>query len=120
MEDEVGFAEELDKVLGTASVKATAWLKQRKAMLDQLIAVRDKAIGLIRALSGENGSAVDGIQQVPTAEQTPGRPRNRLSRPAAHSKHRKRSRPPLSAEARGRIAAAQRERWAKVRNETKK
>jgi hypothetical protein len=48
------FAEDLGRFLGTAEAKAETWLNQRKDIIDQLTAVRDKAASLIHALSGEN------------------------------------------------------------------
>src|SRR5207244_10487723 len=50
----VDFAEDLGRFLGTAETKATAWLDQRKTVLEQLTMIRDKAANLIHMMSGEN------------------------------------------------------------------
>jgi hypothetical protein len=95
------FAEDLGRLLGSAERKATTWLDQRKAVGDQLAAIRDKASELLSQL-GVSGST-----------STPAARRGRRTGAARAAGTRKRA--PMSAEAREKIAAAQRRRWAKAR-----
>ena len=106
------FAEDLGRLLGTAERKATEWLSQREEVARQLSQLRDKATQLLSQLGLTGVIANSGA----------GRPRGR--RPAVASEApARRGRPPgkkkrtMSPEARERIAAAQRRRWAKVRRE---
>jgi hypothetical protein len=101
------FAGDLGRLLGTAERKAATWLDQRKTVAEQLAAIRDKASDLLSQLGGSGGAAASAL--------VPG-PRRRGRRAAtkrAAGGPRKRRR--MSAEARERIAEAQRQRWAKVR-----
>jgi hypothetical protein len=66
------FAEDLGRFLGTAEAKATSWLDQRKAILAQLTAVRDKASSLIHELTGARMAAAVGIAR----RGRPGRPKS--------------------------------------------
>ena len=94
------FAEDLGRLLGSAERKAATWLDQRKAVGDELAAIRDKASALLSQL---------GLGESPRA---PRQGRRRAARPATGGARKRR---PMSAEARAKIAEAQRRRWAKVR-----
>lgn len=100
------FAEDLGRLLGTAERKAATWLDQRKTVAEQLAAIRDKASELLSQLGGGGGTS--------SASAAAPRPRGRRAgtkRAAGGPRKRRR----MSAEARERIAEAQRQRWAKVR-----
>jgi hypothetical protein len=104
------FAEDLGRLLGTAQSKAESWLGQRKAIAEQLTNLRDTASQLLEQLG--MGSAAAG------AKRRPGRPKNATAgegefAPAPVSKRQRRKKRTMSPEARERIAAAQRARWAK-------
>jgi hypothetical protein len=68
------FAEDLGRFLGTAEAKATSWLNQRKAILAQLTAVRDKASRLIHELTG--GGARMAVAGGIAGRGRPGRPKS--------------------------------------------
>jgi hypothetical protein len=114
------FAEDLGRMLGTAQSKATAWLDQRKSILQQLTHVRDTAQTLIGQLLAATQTAVARRRGRPAGAKRGrrGRPRKDASAPkakaakAAKTKA-KRTRKPMSDEARAKIAEAQRQRWAK-------
>jgi len=97
------FAEDLGHLLVTARVKADSWLSQRQAIVHHLEGVRDTANQLLQQLG------ISSRQEEPAAMLRPrvGRP------PKAEAAPRKRKRFTMSAEAREKIAAAQRARWAK-------
>jgi len=97
----VEFAEDLGRLLGTAQAKADGWMNQRKSVTDQLTQIRDTANRYIQQLTG--GSAAG-------APAKRGRPAGSKATGAAKRQGTKRT---LSPEARERIAAAQRARWAK-------
>jgi len=112
IQSELGFAEDLERLLGTAELKATAWLGQRKAMLARLRGIQQKTELLIQVLLNDSDAT----------EATPDRPRNwnspestKVSSSPAKRRRTKRRRNVLSADARARIAAAQKERWARYR-----
>ncbi|MDR1989186.1 MAG: hypothetical protein LBQ09_03035 [Acidobacteriaceae bacterium] len=92
------FAEDLGHVLGKAQNKAESWLNQRVEIIKQLEGVRDMANGLLRQLGGGT-PVVRAERTLVTTERRPST---------------------LSPEARERIAAAQRRRWAKFRREQNK
>lgn len=94
------FAEDLGRLLGSAERKAATWLDQRKAVGDELVAIRDKASALLSQL-GLGGSA-----------SAPRRGQRRAGRRTTGGVRKRR---PMSPEARAKIAEAQRRRWAKVR-----
>jgi hypothetical protein len=111
------FAEDLDRVLGTARAKAEGWLGQRRAITKQLEDIRDTASSLLSQLKGE-GSTVG-------AGRHPGRPAGSghvavAERSAAHPAAPGVKKRTMSADARARIAAAQRARWARVREQMSK
>jgi hypothetical protein len=105
-----GFAEDLGKLLGQARNKAEGWLGQRQAIVKQLTGLRDEATHLLRQLgheaaaAGRRGrravnTAVAGIQK-------------RGSEPVKGLRRKRRK---MSAEARAKISAAQKRRWARQR-----
>jgi hypothetical protein len=97
------FAEDLGRLLGTARAKADSWLSQRQAIADHLTQVRDTATHLLQQL---------GVSAAPAVSPAPAAPARRGPRPPkAEAAPRKRR--TMSAEARAKIAAAQRARWAK-------
>jgi len=97
------FAEDLGRLLGQAQHKAASWLDQRNAIADHLIGVRDTASRLLAQLGvQESGRSASGPASTLPAAQRTGR------RSAAGKKKRV-----MSAEARARISAAQRARWAR-------
>jgi hypothetical protein len=111
------FAEDLGRLLGSARAKAEGWLGQRREITKHLEEIRDTASGLLSELTRGGSTAGAGRR--------PGRPAR--SRTAAHAGRgpgrpagsgvKKRT---MSAEARARIAAAQKARWAKIRAEQSK
>jgi hypothetical protein len=97
------FAADLGRFLGQVQNKATSWLEQRKAIADQLTQIRDTANQYLQQLHGVRASAVRA-----------GRAARAGAARAVAAARPKRT---MSPEARERIAAAQRRRWAKVRRE---
>ena len=97
----VDFAADLGRFLGTVQNRATGWLDQRKKIAEQLTQIRDTANDYLRQLTGTDSGAIRGRR---------GRPAGQAS--AAGRGRKKRT---MSAEARERIAEAQRRRWAKHR-----
>jgi len=103
------FAEDLGRLLGTTERKAAEWLNQRQTVAQQLTAIRDKASDLLKQLGhldvpfARTGRPAGGVKRGP-------------GRPKGSAKRKKRV---MSAEARERIAAAQRARWAKHRRAAK-
>lgn len=97
----VDFAADLGRFLGTVQNRATGWLDQRKKIAEQLTQIRDTANDYLRQLTGTDSGAT----------------RVRRGRPAgqASAAGRGRKKRTMSAEARERIAEAQRRRWAKHR-----
>ncbi|MCA1606009.1 MAG: hypothetical protein LC775_11180 [Acidobacteria bacterium] len=108
------FASDLGKFLGDTERKASEWLGQRKAMSDRLTAIRDKAASLLHQI----GSMAPPMPSLPGRRRR-GRPPGSKNQPAQRNSGtpRKAKRRTMSAEARERIAAAQRKRWAKVKRE---
>jgi len=103
------FAEDLGRLLGTARAKAEDWLGQRKAILEHLTGLRDTANGLIARLGG-GGSSEPAARRGRKPGRPPGSAATRgPGRPAGTVKKKR----TMSPEARARIAAAQRARWAK-------
>jgi hypothetical protein len=110
------FAEDLGRLLGTAQAKAQGWLGQRKAIAKHLEDVRDSAAHLLSQLTG-GGTSGGGRRRGRTARAQGVRTGKRGSGRPAGAVRKKRT---MSAEARARIAAAQKARWAKVRAEKKR
>jgi hypothetical protein len=107
------FAEDLGRVLGATQLKATAWLEQRRVLVDRLVQVRDTATDYINQLAGTAVAAV-------ASRRRPGRPRKQSAgaqvAAVEQRKVHRRKRRTMSAEARAKISAAQRARWAKRRS----
>lgn len=97
------FAEDLGRLLGHAQNKAESWLGQREAIADHLIGVRDTATRLLSQLGITAAPA-------PARRERPAPPAVRATGARKGSRKKKRT---MSAEARAKIAAAQRARWAK-------
>lgn len=95
------FADDLGKLLGHAQNKAESWLGQRKEIAEQLAGVRDTAVRLLAQLG-----VVDAPTPARAAKKAATRGR-KAGRPAGAKKR------TMSAEAREKIAAAQRLRWAR-------
>jgi len=97
------FAEDLGRLLGQAQHKAASWLDQRNAIADHLIGLRDTASRLLAQLGvQESGRAASGpVSTLPAAQ--------RIGRRSAAGKKKR----VMSAEARAKISAAQRARWAR-------
>jgi hypothetical protein len=103
------FAEDLGRLLGTAKAKADSWLEQRQSIATQLSAISETASDLLHQLTGGRANTVGRRGRAGSRKRHPGRPKG---------SGRKRRR--MSAEARARIAEAQRRRWARQRREQKK
>jgi len=101
------FAEDLGRLLGTARVKAEGWLDQRKAIAEHLTGLRDTANQLLTQLGIGTSTSTSGRR--------PGRPRKPVADDGTSSVavSRKPKKRVMSVEARAKIAAAQRARWAK-------
>ena len=99
------FAEDLGRLLGSARSKAEGWLGQRKQIVKHLEEIRDTAAHLLTELGHEAQVAVRrGRRAAGFDKPGPGRPAGT-----------RRKRRKMSAEARAKISAAQRKRWAKVK-----
>jgi hypothetical protein len=108
------FAEDLGRLLGTAQSKAEGWLGQRKEIVKHLSDIRDTAARLLTDLGHQAERAVrrgrpSGSKNKPAA------PVEHAAQPISRKKRRK-----MSAEARERIAEAQRKRWAAKKAAEKK
>jgi hypothetical protein len=109
-----GFAEDLGRLLGTATAKAESWLSQRQQIVKNLTQVRDTASKLLAELGPQMHAAVRR-----------GRPAEAKSRRADRSiiivgGKTRRKRRKMSAKARAAISAAQKKRWAAQRAGEKK
>jgi len=107
------FAEDLGALLGKARTKAEDWIGQRKSITEHLAGIRDTANSLLAQL----GIAGDAAPQP-----TRGRARTKAgalatATPAPESVMASGGKKPrtMSPEARARISAAQKKRWAKLR-----
>jgi hypothetical protein len=121
------FTDDLGQLLHSARTRAEGWLTQRQEISKTLAGIRDTAANLLEQLGTAAGTAVNAAA---SAMQDPGvRKRGRGRQPTAASapakrgpvRPRKNAEPQtpkqrtMSPEARERIAAAQRARWAKVK-----
>jgi hypothetical protein len=111
------FAEDLGRLLAQAQNKAESWLGQRRAIADHLVGVRDTATRLLAQLGlGEpsipsrRGRKPGSKNKATAGDAAPAVTRGRPAK-------KKRT---MSAEARARIAAAQRARWARQRKASAK
>jgi hypothetical protein len=114
------FAEDLGRLLGSARSKAEGWIGQRKAISEHLAGIRDTANGLLAQLGLGDGATAP-------AKRKAGRPRAQAASapvdvtPAPLSTVTEGRKPrTMSAEARERISAAQKKRWAKLRRSQSK
>jgi hypothetical protein len=98
------FAEDLGRLLGTARAKADSWLGQREQISKQLAEIRDTATSLLSEL-GQQARAAIGSGRT-------------AGRGAAAGPPRRRRRRKMSAAARAKIAAAQRLRWARQKQQS--
>jgi hypothetical protein len=114
----INYAENLGHFLGGVRAKVTSWNSERQQLVKHLSALVSDAQGLLTELghqagrAGKTGRRAASALVEATVRRGPGRPKG--------SKNKPRKRRKLSAEARARIAAAQRRRWAKVKAAQKK
>jgi len=117
------FAADLGKFLGGVQTRASSWLQQRKDIADQLTQIRDTANQYLQQLGAEGSHLVERFEKARR-----GRPpgsgaaksaaaAGSAEAPAPAAATGKRT---MSAEARERIAEAQRKRWAKLRRKSSK
>jgi hypothetical protein len=105
------FAEELGGLLGTARAKAEGWLGQRQEIVKHLSEIRDTATKLLSDLGHAQQVVHRGRRgRPPGSQNTTARVVNKSRGLAASAGRKKRT---MSAEARARISAAQKARWAK-------
>ena len=106
-----GFADDLGRLLGSATAKADRWLSQRQTIVKHLTDVRDTATKLLANLGHQAQTAVVGKRRgrPPGALSVVNKIRGSLVAPAP-IKRRK-----LSAKARRAISDAQKARWAKLK-----
>ena len=97
------FADDLGEILARAQDKAASWLEQRRTIAERLMNLRDTATQLLAQLGVDNATPRARSAPRTTAE----------ARPAKAQRRKRRWK--MSAEARARIAAAQRARWARQR-----
>ena len=97
------FAEDIGRLLGTAQAKAEGWLGQRQQIAKTLTGIRDTASDLLRQLAG------GGARMAAAVRRGAGRPKG------SGRKRRK-----MSKEARAKISAAQKKRWARQKAGEKK
>jgi hypothetical protein len=95
------FAEDLGRLLGTAERKASEWLNQRTSVAAQLAKIRDTAAAMLEQL-GEGRARGRGKGSAKAAA-------------LGLVKDAKKKTRVMSAKARAAISAAQKKRWAKVR-----
>jgi hypothetical protein len=106
------FAEELGQLLGRAQAKAEGWLGQRTQIAKSLEGIRDTASKLLTDLGHQAQRIVRKGRPSDTTKRGPGRRKSPGS--PVHKRRR------MSAAARAKISAAQKERWAKLRAGEKK
>jgi hypothetical protein len=117
-EDPLGdFAEDLGKFLGGVQSKATSWLEQRKSIAEQLTKIRDTANHYLQQIGAEGAHLAQRFESARRGRPPGNKARKSSAGSPAPSQAvkagpKKRT---MSAEARERIAAAQRARWAKHR-----
>ena len=110
------FAEELGRLLGTAEAKAKGWLNQREQISKTLAGIRDTANSLLSQL-GEQATGVARAVQRGRRGRPPGSNNKRgPGRPKGTGKPERPKRRTMSAAARAKISAAQKKRWAKVKD----
>ena len=112
-------AEDLGGLLGTARAKAEGWLGQRREIVKQLSEIRDTATKLLSDLGHHAQEVVHRGRRgrPPGSQNNTALVVNKIRGLAATAGRKKRT---MSAEARARISAAQKARWAKQRAAEKK
>jgi hypothetical protein len=115
------FAADLGKFLGTVQNRASNWMEQRKAIVEQLTKVRDTADEYLQQLSGAGTAGVAAFQRARRGR-PPGAAKAPTPKVAASAKKAggRRKGFKMSPEAKARIAAAQKARWAKFRKDQAK
>jgi hypothetical protein len=109
-----GFAEDLGKLLGNARNKAEGWLGQREAITEHLTGIRDTANQLLSQLGlGTSEPAAPAGRA--TRRRASGPAAEAAAAPAEVAETRTARPRQMSEEARARISAAQKKRWAKHR-----
>ena len=120
------FAEELGRLLGTAEAKAKGWLGQREQIAKTLGGIRDTANNLLSQLGEQASGVASGVARAVARgrrgrppgsknKPSPGRPKATTKRGPGRPKGSVKKKRTMSAEARARISAAQKKRWAKVK-----
>ena len=113
----VDFAEDLGGLLGSAEKKASEWLSQRQTVAEQLTRIRDTANELLNKLTGVGANMADAVQRGRRRGRPPGSVNKTAKRGPGRPKGSGKGKRRMSADARARIAAAQKARWAKIRGE---
>lgn len=112
------FAADLGKFLGGVQSKASSWLEQRKAIADQLTQIRDTANQYLQQLGSEGSHLVERFEKARRGRPPGSGAATAAARPAAVAATGGRQKGfTMSPEARAKIAAAQKKRWAKQRKE---
>lgn len=116
----INYAENLGHFLGGVRAKVTSWNSERQQLIKHLSTLVADAQGLLTELGQQAGRAgrtgrraASALVEATIERRGPGRPKGSKNKP-------RRKRRKLSADARERIAAAQRRRWAKVKAAQKK
>ena len=116
----INYAENLGHFLGGVRAKVTSWNSERQQLVKHLSALVSDAQGLLLELGHQAGRAgrsgrraASALVEAAGQRRGPGRPKGSKNKP-------RRKRRKLSADARARIAVAQRRRWAKVKAAQKK
>jgi hypothetical protein len=119
------FAADLGRLLGGVQGKAASWLQQRKDIAEQLTQIRDTANNYLQQLSGRGVTTPSMLAKEVARRGRPPGSKSAKKAVAAVSPAPEGAAAPgkkrfMSAEARARIAEAQRKRWAKVRRGSRK
>ena len=112
----VDFAEDLGGLLGRAQEKAQSWLGQRDQVATTLASIRDTATRLLEDLSigaAEAGTAAKRAYRKGRRKTKGGIGKTRAASTGGSGATRKRH---VSAATRRKMAAAQKARWAKLKN----
>lgn len=110
------FAADLGKFLGTVQNRASSWLQQRKDITAQLTQIRDTANQYLQQLGTEGARVTERFQKVRRGRPPGSKNAKRAGSPAPDAAVApERPKRTMSPEARERIAAAQRKRWARQR-----
>ena len=110
------FAEDLGRFLGAAEQKANAWLSQRQEVTKQLTDLRNRTNQLLERLGvGLSSSRAQGLRRTAARDGATDAAAAPGTQARGRSASRKRTRKPMSAEARQKIREAQLRRWAKHR-----